>query len=138
MQPGHVGSAGGELFGVAAPAEQPVVALDFLQAPDARPLEPPPAQERPVCRCVAVAGAPPECECGVACQETEVPKLLAGKYRLTRRLGAGGMGAVYLARDLQLAREVAIKTLGRVSADPLMRLRPEARTMATVTHPATA
>ena len=97
-----------------------------------------PAQGCPVCRCIVEAGVPRECECGAAYGETEVPKLLAGKYRLTRRLGVGGMGAVYLARDLQLAREVAIKTLGRVSADPLMRLRPEARTMATVTHPATA
>ena len=126
------------LEALAAAAGLAVARLRLLQVPDARPLEPPPAQECPVCRCVVVAGAPPECECEVAYKETEVPKHLAGKFRLTRRLGVGGMGAVYLARDLQLARAVAIKTLGRASADHLMRLRPEARTMATVTHPAAA
>ncbi len=108
----------------------------LLRTPDGKTLEAPPAQECPDCRCVVVAGAPPECECGVAYEETEVPKLLAGKFRLARRLGTGGMGAVYLARDLQLARDVAIKTLRRASDDHLMRLGPEARTMATVTHPA--
>ncbi len=126
------------LEALGAAAGLAVARLRLLQAPDARPSEPPPARECPVCRCVVVAGAPPECECGVAYQETEVPKLLAGKFRLTRRLGVGGMGAVYLARDLQLARDVAIKTLGRGSAHHLMRLRPEGRTMATVTHPAAA
>ena len=126
------------LEALGAAAGLAVARLRLLQAPDARPSEAPPAQECPVCRCVVVAGAPPECECGVAYGETEVPKLLAGKFRLTRRLGVGGMGAVYLARDVQLARDVAIKTLGRASANHLMRLRPEARTMATVTHPAAA
>ena len=126
------------LEALGAAAGLAVARLRLLQAPDARPLEAPPAQECPVCRCVVVAGAPPDCECEVGYKETEVPKLLAGKFRLARRLGVGGMGAVYLARDLQLARDVAIKTLGRASADHLMRLRPEARTMATVTHPAAA
>ena len=77
-------------------------------------------------------------KCEVAYRETEVPKLLAGKYRLTRRLGAGGMGTVYLARDLRLARDVAIKTPARVSSYRPMGLKPEAWAMATVTHPAAA
>lgn len=115
-----------------------VTRLRLLEAPDARPLEAPPAQECPLCRCVVMAGAQPECECGVAYKNNEVPKLLSGKFRLTRRLGVGGMGAVYLARDLQLAREVAIKTLWKTSADHLLRRRPEAQAMATVMHPAVA
>ena len=44
-----------------------------------------------------------------------MPKLLAGKYRVTRALGRGGMGAAYLARDLQLERDVAVKTLKGLS-----------------------
>ena len=126
------------LEALGAAAGLAVARLRLLEGPDVRSLEAPPAQECPICRCVVVAGAPPECECGVDYEETEVPKLLAGKFRLKRRLGAGGMGAVYLARDLQLERDVAIKTLGRASVDHLMRLKAEARTMATITHPAAA
>lgn len=126
------------LEALGAAAGLAVARLRLLEAPDARSLEAPPAQECPVCCCVVDDGAPPECECGTAYKETEVPKLLAGKFRLARRLGVGGMGAVYLARDLQLARDVAVKTLGSASVDHLMRLKAEARTMATVTHPAAA
>ena len=126
------------LEALGAAAGLAVARLRLLQAPDARPLEAPPAHECPVCRCVVVAGAPPECECGATYRKTEVPKLLAGKFRLTRRLGVGGMGAVYLARDLQLARDVAIKTLRKVSSSRPMGLKPEAWAMATVTHPAAA
>ncbi len=126
------------LEALGAAAGLAVARLRLLEAPDARPSEAPPAQECPVCRRVVVAGSPPECECGVGYVGTEVPKLLSGKFRLTRRLGVGGMGAVYLARDLQLARDVAIKTLGKTSADHRIRLKPEAQVMATVMHPAAA
>ena len=98
----------------------------------------PAAQECPECGCVAETGSAPECDCGSAYGETEVPKVLAGKYRLERRLGGGGMGAAYLARDLRLERNVAVKTLRGVSVSRLMGLKPEAWAMATVTHPAVA
>ena len=111
--------------------------LRLLDAGEAAP-EPPPARECPVCRSLAGAGEAPGCECGAAYAETDVPRLLAGKFRLTRRLGAGGMGAVYLARDLRLDRDVAIKTLVGTSALRLMQLKPEAWAMATVAHPAVA
>ena len=91
-----------------------------------------------MCGCVTNAGEPPECDCGSAHVEMEAPKLLAGKFRLTRRLGSGGMGSVYLARDLRLERDVAIKTLTGVSVFRLMKSKPEAWAMATVTHPAVA
>jgi len=61
-----------------------------------------------------------------------------GHFRIERRLGAGGMGEVYLATDLALERPVAIKVLpAAVARDPLRRDRMvrEARAQARVTHP---
>ena len=112
--------------------------LGAAQRRGAEPGDAPPAQECPACGCVMETGAPPECDCAAAYAETEVPKLLTGKYRLERRLGSGGMGAAYLARDLRLERNVAVKTLRGVSVSRLMGLKPEAWAMATVTHPAVA
>ena len=112
--------------------------LQLLDAPGSGSGEAPPAEECPLCRSVTEAGEPPACACGPAYVATEVPKLLAGKFRLTRRLGAGGMGAVYLARDLRLARDVAIKILTARSLGRLMGLQPEAWAMSTVTHPGVA
>jgi serine/threonine-protein kinase len=54
---------------------------------------------------------------------------------LDQRIGAGGMGVVYHARDLNLDRSVAIKTLPRVTSADAARLRKEARAMAAVIHP---
>jgi serine/threonine protein kinase len=45
------------------------------------------------------------------------------------------MGVVYLARDTTLGRVVAVKTLPKVTAEHSVRLRREARTMATLSHP---
>jgi serine/threonine-protein kinase len=63
---------------------------------------------------------------------------LAGEYSLDREIGRGGMGIVYLAREVRLARPVAIKILPReLAAQPELReafLR-EARTAAALTHP---
>lgn len=60
---------------------------------------------------------------------------LEGRYELDRRLGAGGNGVVYAARDRELDRPVALKFL-RVQADPASRrLRREARLLAAVQHP---
>ena len=63
------------------------------------------------------------------------PHTLRGVYRFDRRLGSGGMGVVYLARDLNLDRPVAIKTLPSVTPEQAARLRVEARAMAAVHHP---
>ena len=48
------------------------------------------------------------------------------------------MGAVYLARDLRIERDVAIKILTARSLDRLMGLHSEAWAMSTVMHPAVA
>ncbi|HET8770498.1 MAG TPA: serine/threonine-protein kinase, partial [Gemmatimonadaceae bacterium] len=63
---------------------------------------------------------------------------LAGEYSLQRELGRGGMGIVYLARDVQLDRDVAIKVLpSHLAQDRLSRERflREARTAAGLSHP---
>ena len=61
-----------------------------------------------------------------------------GGYELLQRLGAGGMGEVYRARDTRLEREVAIKTLslGRCSQpEALARFEQEARSACALNHP---
>src|SRR5262245_4890849 len=70
------------------------------------------------------------------------PGRLAGRqihgYELRSLLGAGGMGEVYLARDLRLGRDVALKTLTRTSAADagyLRRFEDEARSASVLNHP---
>jgi eukaryotic-like serine/threonine-protein kinase len=63
---------------------------------------------------------------------------VAGRYSLERELGRGGMGVVYLAREVRLDRPVAIKLLPPTKAsDPKLRERflREARTAAKLSHP---
>ncbi|HSD23138.1 MAG TPA: protein kinase [Solirubrobacterales bacterium] len=63
-------------------------------------------------------------------------ELFADRYRVIRRLGAGGMATVWLAEDERLGREVAVKRL-RTDApeESLRRFRREARIGATLNHP---
>ena len=65
-------------------------------------------------------------------------RLVEGKYKLERLLGKGGMGAVFLAQDLTLEREVAIKVLPPdISLDDhvVKRFQQEAKTAAKLDHP---
>ncbi len=58
-------------------------------------------------------------------------------YKVTGRIGAGGMGEVYRARDSRLERDVALKVLPDVFAgdpDRLMRFEREARLLASLNH----
>ena len=70
-----------------------------------------------------------------------VDGLLVDRYRLTARIGAGGMGEVWRADDLLLGRVVAVKTLleGRAGDDEhRARFRAEARAAARLSHPGIA
>ncbi|MEU7908186.1 serine/threonine-protein kinase, partial [Actinoplanes sp. NPDC049118] len=71
---------------------------------------------------------------------TDLPgsSLLAGRYRLVERLGAGGMSVVWRGFDEVLGRQVAVKVLPpSTSADPSFRrrLRAEAQAAARLSHP---
>src|SRR5918992_3231541 len=63
--------------------------------------------------------------------------VFAGRYRVIRRLGTGGSGAVFLSRDERLGREVAVKRLhgAEMTTETAQRLRREARIMASLRHP---
>jgi serine/threonine protein kinase len=64
------------------------------------------------------------------------PKILAGRYRVLERLGAGGMATVYLAEDKRLGRKVAVKRLHSDSPeDPARRFEREAKVGASLSHP---
>lgn len=75
------------------------------------------------------------CQCGARLHSASIPFCLNGKFQLKRILGVGGMGIVYLGEDMELGREVALKTLPRMRSTPLYRLRSEARSMASFVHP---
>jgi predicted Ser/Thr protein kinase len=67
----------------------------------------------------------------------DVPQVIAGRFRIEREIGTGGMGTVYLATHLGLERAVAVKIIRREfagDADVADRFLLEARTMAKLRH----
>ncbi|MBL8946041.1 MAG: protein kinase, partial [Myxococcales bacterium] len=58
-----------------------------------------------------------------------------GRYEVLRRVGRGGMGTVYLARDHELDRNVAVKLLRPDRAAGGERMLLEARALARLAHP---
>ena len=66
------------------------------------------------------------------------PGVEIGPYTIIERLGAGGMGEVYRARDSKLKREVALKVLPADLANDrerLARFQREAEVLASLNHP---
>jgi hypothetical protein len=91
------------------------------------------AFECPACGVVAES-LPLSCGCGADPVVAALPRYIDETFLVERRIGAGGMGIVYLARDTALDREVALKTLPALGAAAVRRLRDEARAMAALNH----
>ena len=71
-------------------------------------------------------------------QRVLLPRLLAGRYHIERRLGRGGMGTVYAATDRALERAVAVKVIREDllgSEEAAERFQGEARASAAFSHP---
>ena len=71
-------------------------------------------------------------------QESAFAGQQIGRYRIERKLGAGGMGEVFLARDTELERLVALKILSATfsdNADRVRRFVQEARAASALNHP---
>jgi eukaryotic-like serine/threonine-protein kinase len=64
-----------------------------------------------------------------------LPEVLAGRYRLGERLGAGAFGVVYRAVDERIRRDVAVKVLGIADARAIQRFRNEALAAGKLQHP---
>src|SRR5256714_1290512 len=74
----------------------------------------------------------------MAVSDTLIDTLFDGRYRIVRKLGAGGMANVYLAEDQELGRRVAIKILNERHANDeqfVERFRREAKNAAGLSHP---
>ena len=70
--------------------------------------------------------------------DTLIDRVFDGRYRIVRKLGAGGMADVYLAEDQELGRRVAIKILNDRHAHDeqfVERFRREAKNAAGLSHP---
>lgn len=78
-------------------------------------------------------------ERGIAALAGESERMLGGRYRIVRGLGAGATGRVLLARDAFHERDVAVKVLdvggGSAGRDAFVRFAREARVAAGISHP---
>ncbi len=115
----------------------------FVWSPLAEAAPPPILDELrscPACgRCYGADQAACEVDHQTLVQEHGVPRMIEDKYLVTKILGRGGMGSVYLATQKRLNRPVAVKVLlAHLVGSPSMRSRfeREARIVARLKHPA--
>ncbi|MFT7618891.1 MAG: serine/threonine protein kinase/formylglycine-generating enzyme required for sulfatase activity [Planctomycetota bacterium] len=90
-----------------------------------------------------VKNVDPDATIGVSRDESSTTNStqVIGGYHLIKELGAGGQGAVYLAEDLKLKRQVALKVLSggaNLSGQARMRFEREAETTSRLNHPGIA
>jgi predicted Ser/Thr protein kinase len=84
------------------------------------------------------SGGGPSSTTTTAALQLQLQRVVEGRYRIERMLGKGGMATVYLAHDLTLEREVAIKVLPpdiAQDAQVVRRFQQEAKTSAKLDHP---
>src|ERR1700745_2029265 len=70
--------------------------------------------------------------------EELLPHTTLSHYRIVKKIGAGGMGEVYLAEDTRLDRKVALKILPEdlaIDADRMRRFVQEAKAASALNHP---
>ena len=67
--------------------------------------------------------------------QSEVAEVIAGRYRIVRWLGGGGMGRVYEVLDIELGEKVALKVLrAGLTDDAIERFRREVRLTRKIQH----
>ena len=94
-------------------------------------------EECPDCGTCSDSGSGSCAADGAALALVPLPRTLAGRYRLERRRGRGGMGTVYEARDRTLGRKVAVKVIREelvTSPAAVRRFSREARVAAAFSH----
>src|SRR5262249_31167603 len=94
--------------------------------------------ECPQCGVCDSTGATRCAEDGAPLVHVGLPRVLGGRYPIPQRLGRGGMGTVYQARDAALERLVAVKVIRDemlASPDAADRFHREALIAASFTHP---
>ncbi len=119
----------GATSGATSPAPSPAGSADLAEAA---------FEECPKCGTCYDTGSRRCAQDGVNLLATHLQRVLAGRYRLERRRGRGGMGAVYEATDTALERRVAVKVIRDDlvgSAEAAERFRREAKASASFTHP---
>ena len=112
----------------------------LLEQPAAEPVHAVPTiEECPQCGTCYDSVIPASCSReGAGLVPIRLPRLLAGRYRLERRRGRGGMGTVYEAIDSSLERSVAVKVMrDELAGNPMAaeRFRREALAAAGFAHP---